>query len=319
MTFVETMALPNAVRLIDDYHLDRPGVIGTYVLLGDEPALIDPGPTTVLPHLEMGLQALGLTLDDIRAVLLSHIHLDHAGATGTIVARNPHVKVYVHQRGAPHIVAPERLLRSAARLYQDMMDYLWGEFCAVPQDNVVPLSGGEMVQLGSRKLQVYDAPGHASHHVVYFEEASGAAFIGDNGGVCLPGSSHSRPATPPPDIDVEAWVQTLNMVLDLQPKWLLLTHFGAMDNPARYIDDYRTRLLQWADIVQNGMQSGADEAAQIAQLQARADADLGASADSELGVRYQQAISLEQTWQGLVRYWQKRAEREHAAGNQDLI
>ena len=313
MTFVDTMALPDEVRLIDDHHLDRPGVIGTYILLGDEPALVDPGPTTVLPHLEAGLQTLGLSLADIRAVLLSHIHLDHAGAAGTIVAAHPHIKVYVHQRGAPHMVAPERLLRSATRLYGDMMDYLWGEFRAVPQDNVVPLSGGETLEFGSRKLQVYDAPGHASHHVVYFEEANGAAFIGDNGGVCLPGASHARPATPPPDIDIEAWVQTLNMVLDLQPKWLLLTHFGAMDNPAAYIDDYRTRLLQWADVVREGMQSGVDEVTQVSQLQARADADLGSSAGSELGIRYEQAISLEQTWQGLVRYWNKRAEREQAA------
>ncbi len=298
--------LPADLCLVDDMHLGRPHVIGTYVLLGDELALVDPGPASTLAGLEAGLAAQGLQTGDLRALLLTHIHLDHAGATGTLVARHPHLRVYVHQRGAPHLVAPERLLQSATRLYGDEMDRLWGEFRAVPEGNITTLSGGETLRLGGRALRVYDAPGHASHHVIYFEEASGAAFVGDNGGIHLPGWSLSRPATPPPDIDLEAWGRTLDLLRQLDPRFLLVTHFGAAVAPAEYIEEYRARLLHWAEIVRDGLAGGEDEATQIARLRAYAEAELGPQATDEDKATYQQAAPLELCWHGLARYWRKR-------------
>lgn len=302
----DTPALPADVGLVDDLHLGRPHVIGTYVLLGDEPALVDPGPASALPGLEAGLASLGLALGDIRALLLTHIHLDHAGATGTLVARNPRLRVYVHQRGAPHLVDPARLLGSATRLYGDQMEYLWGEFRAVPADNVAALSGGETLRLGGRALQVYDAPGHASHHLVYFEPASGLAFVGDSAGVYIPGRPASRPATPPPDIDLEQWQRTLDMLRALDPRMLLATHFGPLGAPREYIEDYRARLLTWAELVRAGLASGLSEPEQVARLRAYAESELGPDASPEEIATYEQANPLEPCWQGLARYWRKR-------------
>ena len=297
-------ALPGGIRLIDDMHRSRPHIIGTYLLPGDEPLLVDPGPTSTLAHLEAGLASAGLTLADIRAILLTHIHLDHAGATGTLVARYPHLQVYVHHRGAPHLVDPERLLKSARRLYGDGMDQLWGDVRAVPAQQLHVLSGGETLQLGQRTMQVYDAPGHASHHVMYVETESGAAFVGDVAGVLLPGTRSSRPPTPPPDIDLAAWQHSLDLVRDLDPSVLLLTHFGAVDQPREHIEDFRARLLHWAEVVRAGLASGMDEASQIRQLQALADSESGHAE------QYQYAAPIDQSWQGLARYWRKRAEHE---------
>jgi len=303
------MPLPADARLIDLLHLGRPQVIGSYVLLGEQPALIDPGPASTLDTLEAGLAAHGLALADIQIILLTHIHLDHAGATGTLLRRYPHIQVYVHTRGAPHLIAPEKLIHSATRLYGDTMQRLWGPILPVPEQAINVLSGGETLQIGTRALRVYDAPGHASHHVVYFEASSGAAWIGDTGGVCRPGTAVARPATPPPDIDLEAWQRSLDMLRALNPSVLLLTHFGPTYQPAAYIEDYRATLLHWADVVRAGLSSGADETTQIAQLDQLAQSNLGSQASAEDATLYEQASSIMLSWQGLARYWRKRAER----------
>jgi glyoxylase-like metal-dependent hydrolase (beta-lactamase superfamily II) len=303
------MPLPVDARLIDLRHLGRPHVIGAYLLLGDQPALIDPGPASTLDTLESGLAAHGLALADIQTILLTHIHLDHAGATGTLLRRYPHLRVYVHTRGAPHLIAPEKLIHSATRLYGDAMHRLWGPILPAPEQAINVLSGGETLRVGGRALQVYDAPGHATHHVIYFDKRSGAAWVGDTGGVCLPGASVARPATPPPDIDIEAWQRSLDMLRALDPSVLLLTHFGPAYQPSAYIEDYRATLLHWADIVWKGLSSGADQASQIEQLNQLAQTSLGPATSAEDATLYEQASSTELSWHGLARYWRKRAER----------
>jgi len=191
------MPLPADARLIDLLHLGRPHVIGAYLLLGDQPALIDPGPASTLDTLEAGLAVHGVALADIQTILLTHIHLDHAGATGTLLRRYPHLRVYVHARGAPHLIAPEKLIQSATRLYGDTMQRLWGPILPVPEQAINVLWGGETLQIGVRALHIYDAPGHATHHVIYFDERSGAAWIGDTGGVCRPGAAVARGRSAP--------------------------------------------------------------------------------------------------------------------------
>lgn len=300
-------SLPEDIRLIDDLHLGRQHVIATYALLGSEPALIDPGPASTLETLEQGLHAHGLSLADIQVLLLTHIHLDHAGATGTIVHRCPHIKVYVHERGAPHMINPEKLLSSATRLYGELMDYLWGEFRAVPEANITALAGGETLNIGGREIRVHYAPGHASHHVIYHDQPSGAAFVGDVGGVRLPNSAYARPATPPPDVDLEAWDATLTMLQNLDPRLICLTHFGPAFDPQAHIVGYRQRLWHWAEVVRDAMAQGLDEAAQFELLQAHANGELDDS--PEEAARYEQATPLFQSWQGLARYWRKRSER----------
>jgi glyoxylase-like metal-dependent hydrolase (beta-lactamase superfamily II) len=222
------------------------------------------------------------------------------------------LQVYVHPRGAPHLVAPEKLLNSAARLYGDAMQRLWGAILPVPEQAINLLSDGQALRLGGRSLRVYDAPGHASHHVIYFDENSGAAWVGDTGGACRPGLAVARPATPPPDIDIEAWQRTLDTLRGLDPSALLLTHYGPAYQPLAYIEDYRAALLQWADVVRAGLLSGADEATQIAQLNQLAQASLGPAASAEDATLYEQASSSVLSWHGLARYWRKQAERSNA-------
>ncbi|MBS1968381.1 MAG: MBL fold metallo-hydrolase [Chloroflexi bacterium SZAS-1] len=293
------------IALIDDMHLGRAHVIATYLLHGDAPAIVDPGPASTLSTLEAGLAAEGVRLNDLHAIILTHIHLDHAGATGAILARYPHIRVYVHHRGAPHLADPAKLLRSAERLYGDAMDYLWGPVLPVPEANITTLGGGEVLQLGKRSLRVFDAPGHASHHVVFFEEASGTVFMGDTGGACLPERPVARPATPPPDIDIEGWLHTLAVVEALAPQTLLLTHFGPTYSPSAYLNDYRAALVRWAEVVRAGLHSGVSEAEQQAQLRALSLAELGHPPNAMIDL-FEQASSSAQSWQGLARYWRKR-------------
>lgn len=296
--------------VIDGMHRDMPHIVATYLLAGDAPALVDPGPTSGLHHVEAGLAAHGLALGDIQAILLTHIHLDHAGATGTIVARHPQIKVYVHERGATHMIAPERLYRSAARLYGEMMDELWGEMRPVPEAAITTLSGGETLDLGGRTIPVFDAPGHAPHHLVYFDTASGTACVGDTAGIRLPGHRFISPATPPPDIDLDVWMHSLDLIMSLQPHRLALTHFGLVDDPVDHIERYRKQLWYWANELKTGLDAGEDEAALMARLRALTDAELGA--DHQAQAAYQTASPVELNWAGLARYWRKRAEREAA-------
>ncbi|HWQ14405.1 MAG TPA: MBL fold metallo-hydrolase [Roseiflexaceae bacterium] len=308
--------LPADIRLIDDMHLGQRHVIGTYLLLGDEPAIVDPGPSSVLPALEAGLRSHGVAPEELRALVLTHIHLDHAGATGTLVRAFPHLRVYVHQRGAPHLVAPERLIRSATRIYGDQMGALWGELLPVPEANITALAGGETVQLGGRALRVYDAPGHASHHLLYLEESSGAAFVGDTAGLRMPGYRYARPATPPPDVDLEAWRRTLDTLLQLGPRMLCLTHFGPAFDVRRHLEALWSNTLRWAEVVRASLARGEDQASVLARLAALTEEELGAEASPEARSHYEQASSIEMNWRGLERYWRTRgaADKERRGG-----
>ena len=198
-------------------------------------ALVDPGPESSLETL---LEALGD--EQPRAIVLTHIHLDHAAATGALVRRWPDLEVYVHERGAPHLIDPSRLLASAERLYGDEMERLWGEIVPVPEHNVRPLAGGETV-LGMR---VAYTPGHASHHVCYLHEETGTAFVGDVAAVLIPETNLVVPPTPPPDIDIEAWLDSIGIVEAWTPERLAITHFGAIDSPAEHLATVRRRLAE---------------------------------------------------------------------------
>ena len=223
-----TAPLAPGLSYLDLQFLGRARAIATAVVYAPgQVALIDPGPTTCLDALELGLNGQGLALADVTDLLLTHIHLDHAGATGTIVRRYSHIRVHVHERGARHLVDPAKLLASATRLYGADMDRLWGEIAAVPAANVHPLSGGERLAAGGRTFETAYTPGHAAHHVSYFDRDSGVAFVGDTAGVCIDGG-YVLPPTPPPDIDVELWRGSLARIEAWSPDTLFLTHFGAV-------------------------------------------------------------------------------------------
>src|SRR5579859_2594862 len=228
------------MRLIDVRHLGRERVIGSWVV---DDVVIDPGPSSCLETLLAGLGDLRP-----RALLLTHIHLDHAGATGSLVQRWPEIEVYVHERGAPHMLDPTRLIESATRLYGDQMDRLWGEMLPIPEPNLNVLSGGERVLDGS--FEVAYTPGHASHHVSYLHR--GTAFAGDTGGVRISPSPMVIPPTPPPDVDVEAWHQSISVLRSWRPERLAITHFGVSEDADQQLDELSARLDRWAQLARSG-------------------------------------------------------------------
>lgn len=235
--------LAHQLRYADGQFRGTSGVIATAVVEGPSGfALIDPGPTTDLAALEADLASGGLRLDDVEAVLLTHIHLDHAGAAGTIVRRAPRCRVYVHERGARHLSAPEKLIASATQIYGDQMDVLWGEFAAVPEAKLQVLRGGESLTVCGHALDVAYTPGHAQHHVSFLHRGSGIAFVGDTGG-CRTGDMQSvMPPTPPPDIDVPVWHQSIARILEWQPSALFLTHFGPVTAVVAHLAELLDRL-----------------------------------------------------------------------------
>jgi glyoxylase-like metal-dependent hydrolase (beta-lactamase superfamily II) len=273
-------------HLIDSLHLGRPCVIGSWLV---DDVIIDPGPTSCLDALLKGLN--GVTP---RALLLTHIHLDHAGASGSLVERWPDLEVYVHELGAPHMLDPSRLVKSATRLYGGGMDRLWGEMLPVPEANLRELRGGERL-LGDR-FEVAYTPGHASHHVSYL--CAGTAFVGDVGGVRIAGGL-AIPPTPPPDINVEAWHQSLATVAALRPWRLAMTHFGASEDVEAQLHEVGTRLTAWAQLAREHSQAG---------FIAAIEPEIAAGAAEQVVPAYAQAAPHDQLYMGLERYWAKHAQ-----------
>jgi len=287
------------MRVIDVMHLGRPHVIGCWEVDG---ALVDPGPESSISTV---LEAIGD--EQPRAILLTHIHLDHAAATGALVRRWPRLEVYVHERGAPHLIDPSKLLASAERLYGDQMQRLWGEIVPVPAANVKVLTGGETA-LGVR---VAYTPGHASHHVCYLHEDSGTAFVGDVAACRIPPSRLIMPPTPPPDIDVETWEESLDTVASWAPQRLALTHFGAVeDDVPGYLDTVRSRLREEATLVKAMEREPYETDLQRRIREQLIEEGLGKETIDEL----LQAVPTAYQWPGLDRYWNKLAERQGGSG-----
>ena len=268
-------------------HLGTDRAIAAHELDGG--LIVDPGPESCIEALLAGLR------EEPRALLLTHIHLDHAGASGTLARRFPDLRVYVHEVGAPHLAEPERLLRSAARLYGDDMKRLWGEFEAVPADRIVALAGGETI-LG---LDVLYAPGHASHHVAYIDDARGDAYVGDVAGVRIPPSDLVVAPTPPPDIDLEAWERTLAALAERAPERLHLAHFGLAEPGPEAIEAAREAVR-----IASERSRPLDRDAYLAAT----ERDLAAAGEG-VAQRVEQTSPVDQCWLGLERYWRKREDR----------
>ena len=270
-----------------------PGIVASYLLeTEDGPALFDCGPTTCIRALEDGLAQRGLELTDIRNLLLSHIHLDHAGAAGVLVRRHPALQVHVSEIGAHHLVDPSRLEASARRLYGEAFDELWGELAPIPSENVHVV--------GSRVagLECFPTTGHASHHVSYFA-ADGTLYAGDAAGVRLTEAAFVMPPCPPPEFDLEAWERTIQEIERRAPDRLALIHFGLFDDVQEHLAALRETLARWTSRVQDGM----DEETFIAA--ARRDVE---QTDPELADDYQRAGPYWHHFRGIERYWRKRRE-----------
>jgi len=300
------MEISPRTHLIDVEYLGEPRGIAACVLETDGGlALVDPGPTSSLAGLERGLETIGCSTADVRDILLTHIHLDHAGATGVLVRENPHIRVHVHERGAAHVIDPSRLRASALRIYGDALDRLFGEFAAVPADHIHVLRGGESIDPGGRKLRVEYSPGHAWHHVAYLDEDTGTVFVGDTAGERFAPHEYVLPVTPPPDIDLEQWRDTVNRIRALQPVALFITHFGAFADVVRHLDEHEARLAEWAARVRDSLQTEGSDDDRAARFTERIETELRTELGAD-GARHYLAAGIRESWVGLARYWRKR-------------
>ncbi|HUF69579.1 MAG TPA: MBL fold metallo-hydrolase [Longimicrobiales bacterium] len=300
------MEIATGVHCIDVGYQGRPDAIAAGAIeTGDGVIIVDPGPASCLPGLRTGLAAIGLSVRDITAVLLTHIHLDHAGGTGTLVSENPAIRVFVHERGARHVIDPSRLLASALRIYGDALPALFGDVVPVPDTCVTPMVGGETIEPGHRRVRVEYAPGHASHHVAWLDEQTGTAFVGDTAGERFAPSSFVLPVTPPPDIDLERWQHTMSMLRELNAERLFITHFGVFADVERHLDEHDTRLGEWAAAVRHSLdETGTDE-----ERADRFEANVTASLISHVGEQEAAPYAhggMHDSWYGLARYWRAR-------------
>ena len=286
---------------------DTARIIATAVLQGPSGvALIDPGPTSRWPTLRGELNAAGITLADVTAIVLTHIHLDHAGASGSLVRENPRLRVYVHEKGAPHMLDPEKLLASATRLYGDQMDRLWGEVRPVPRDAIVVVNGEEQIEAGGRVLQIAYTPGHASHHVSYFSADTGIAFVGDTAGIKRSARGYVLPPTPPPDIDLEAWNASLTRISAWHPETLFLTHFGPASPSGPHITELRDHLAVAAELARRSLARDGNDEVRAAWFTDEVRLELRRRMGDREAREYEVAGPFDLNWRGLARYLRKK-------------
>jgi glyoxylase-like metal-dependent hydrolase (beta-lactamase superfamily II) len=276
-------------------------------------AVVDPGPESTLGTLRENLAARGLDFQSLDSLLLTHIHLDHAGATGAILRENPRLKVYVHEFGAIHMADPSRLLASAGRLYGGDLKALYGECLPVPEDNLKSLEGGERIRIGETELEVFYTPGHASHHVSYWDQASRIAMVGDTAGIRVEGDSFLLPATPPPDIDVEIWNQSLDAISSWAPERLFLTHFGFIENPQEHVKLYKSRLEEWSALTAKLLESGVESTAAEKAFVDSVTSEIKTTLPRDAAEHYIFNGGLRLSWLGLLRYARKKASPSPSA------
>lgn len=303
------IALAPDLSYCDLNFLGQPDTIATAILSAKGAvALVDPGPSTCLASLERTLETQGMTLGDVSAILLTHIHLDHAGATGTIVARHPHIEVFVHERGAGHLVDPAKLIDSASRYFGPVnMARFWGEIVPVPQERLRVLQGGERVQAGGRNFDVLYTPGHAHHHVTYLDRSSGIALVGDVAAMRIK-SGDVIPPTVPPDFDLDLWIDSIERVGALRPDTIFLTHFGPVADVQPHLQS-AVENLRWAvGLVEESLRVDATDAERSEAFGKRLRRDLLRTADTGLIAAYEPTAPLETLWFGIARYLRKKQE-----------
>ena len=301
------ITLASGLSYFDLDFMQLPRIIATAVVHGTGGvALIDPGPTSTLPRLRSMLSSAGISMQDVTTILLTHIHLDHAGATGTLLKELPNVRVFVHEKGAPHMANPEKLLASAARLYGKDMDRLWGEVLPVPMASMHILQGGERMAVGNRMFDVAYTPGHASHHVSYFDRDSGVAFVGDTAGVCLMNGGFVLPPTPPPDIDLEAWTVSLDRIERWRPDTLLLTHFGPSSPVGAHVSALRDHIVLASDLVKKSLLRDGEDSDREQWYADQLRMELTRRMNVADAHAYEIAGRFDLNWRGLARYWRKK-------------
>jgi glyoxylase-like metal-dependent hydrolase (beta-lactamase superfamily II) len=299
--------LTSDTAIIDLQFQGVPKVIAAYLLeTSDGLALIETGPVSTIDALEAGVERLGRDLAEIRHLLVTHIHLDHAGAAGLLMERNPQARLYVHEVGAPHAIDPTNLVRSATRIYGDRMDTLWGAIIPVPAERVVAVADGETIELGNRPLTVLYTPGHASHHVAFHDARHDLVFTGDVAGIRIPPSPDVLPPTPPPDIDIALWHASVQTLRELAPGRMLLTHFGVVNDVQEHLDLLDRRLDEWVGLIESLAAEGFERDVMVERLIAHVEGQMSADGASEVARQTALATPYGMAVDGLLRYLRKR-------------
>jgi glyoxylase-like metal-dependent hydrolase (beta-lactamase superfamily II) len=284
-------------------HLGRSGAICSYWIDGAEPALVDPGPTPSLEGLEAGLAVHGLGMGDVRHLLLTHVHLDHAGGTGHLVERYPDLTVHVHVDGAEHLADPERLVASTRRTFEDRHDRLWGEVLPVPTERI--RAWEPSTRLPVPGVRAFPTPGHIGHHVAYLAEADGILLTGDTMGVILTPDAPTHPSGPPPSVNVPAWLDTLETIESIGPDLFGPTHFGLHGDVAGRTAQLRERMLALRDRVQRALASGDD--GDRAAFESEVRDELSQFRPREEIDDYFDAFNATMDWDGMEHYLKKAA------------
>jgi glyoxylase-like metal-dependent hydrolase (beta-lactamase superfamily II) len=297
-------------QIVDTKMHGRPGITGAFIVKGEQTALVETGPKSSLEALLGGLSELGI--DEVDWIVVTHIHLDHAGAAGTLARRWPRARVAVHHVGAPHLIDPSKLWSSAARIYGDAMESLWGGIDPIAEERLVVLNDGDVVDLGGRTLRAVDTPGHARHHHAFLDDSTGICFVGDALGVRLHDIGVVRPATPPPEFNLEDAVKSIERIRELGASSLILTHYGPSDDGARPLspdeacDAAIESLRRWEEFVRDAREQAAQLDA-ITELVAKAARERAETQISAADIeRMEQTTSYRMNVSGYIRYLEKR-------------
>lgn len=293
--------------LIDTQMGGYEGIAAAYAILASKPTLVETGTALSAPIVEKSLESLGLCADDLAMIVVTHIHLDHAGGVGDIAARFPNAKVVVHERGARHLVDPTKLMASARRVFGQTMDTLFGELLAVDADRLVILGERDTVDLGDgRTLESFYAPGHASHHVGLVDSLTGDLFTGDAAGVYVPETADVRPATPPPDFDLDLTISSINKMIDIKPTRLLFSHFGPVTDVQTTLDRSIEELKLWVEIVDRERGPEHDIEHAIAMIRERSKERSPASFDNDIEEKFEALSSIRANVEGISRWLDQR-------------
>jgi glyoxylase-like metal-dependent hydrolase (beta-lactamase superfamily II) len=299
----ETFEAATGIRGIDTHMFGRPRLTSSYLVEAAQPALVETGPTTSVEAVRRGLTALGIGPDDLSHIVVTHIHLDHAGGAGALAPHFPRATVWVHERGARHLADPERLVASAARIYgQRRLAELFGPVRPVPPDRLRAVEDQDRISLGNRELAVVYTPGHAGHHVALVDDRTRAVFVGDALGVFLPEVGVLRPATPPPEFDLRLAVESVERIRSTSPSTILFSHFGPAPAVQELCDLAIDRLRRWAAVVEDALRSTDDLDEVVGRLRADTEAVDVAPNAADDRVRYDFLSSYEMNAKGLIRY-----------------
>jgi glyoxylase-like metal-dependent hydrolase (beta-lactamase superfamily II) len=307
-----TFVVAPGITAIDTFYGGRERYTAAYLLDSGEPTIVETGPTTSVEPVAAGLDRLGIGPEDLAHIVVTHIHLDHAGGVGRLAARFPKATVWVHERGAPHLADPTRLVASATRIYGErQMASLFGPVDPVPADRLRSLADGDVLEIGGRALDAVHTPGHASHQVALVDSTTGAVFTGDALGIHLPDLPTLRPATPPPDFDVELAVDSIERIRARARSMLLFAHFGPIEEIDRICDLAKRRIREWAGVVRLALDTtdDPDEIAEILTDEVVRPLETGAHVKLDVD-RFELLSSIRMNAMGLIRYWKKRGEQE---------